>query len=676
MKGITWTTGLVAMLLAGSTPLAARAADYFVAPSGSDSNPGSSDAPFVTAAKGISVLHAGDSVTLRAGTYRETTFILSSGTIDAPITVQAEPGAIFESPDSTGHAEAINIGSNARYIRLIGIEATGGYGEAVLVREGAQNIDIRDCRLHGNRVGLTIAGASQINVSGCSLYENIRAGLRLTGSTHDVSIVDTDAFSNSDGLGCAGEGDGFVSDDPSVSNISLTRTRSYDNSEDGYDMRGSNLVFDQIESRSHCNAFKLGNDATITNSLIIGGRVGIETTAIVKDVTYNLINNTLVGTDFPIALDAPALPVRAYTVNLFNNIVVAPDRALDYNSAVQLFEGHNIFWNGDINAPIIKVLPSRGEYTGRQLNSGEYQTATGHGLGTLSIDPQFVNPDAGNYTPDAFSAAVDRADSSVAPLVDFNGTTRPRGNGPDIGAIETANAASNHRPQANAGSLRMRVVRAGRLTLFDGSASFDPDGQSLSYLWDFGDGTSSTLKLPTHAYAAGGTFTATLTVSDGQLTSSDAVSVTALAILRPPRPTRTRPGGPTATPTAPAPTPTPTQPGSTPPPSSVPLTVSIPSSVARGGQASISVRYRLLANAATLTIDLPAELEVVSVVPGGFAQLGNRLEWASAARPTGSIKIKMRARSDATAGALVSTTVTLTESTGAVSRYSSTTRIN
>jgi PKD repeat protein len=41
----------------------------------------------------------------------------------------------------------------------------------------------------------------------------------------------------------------------------------------------------------------------------------------------------------------------------------------------------------------------------------------------------------------------------------------------------------------------------------------DPEGSSLTYQWDFGDGTSSTLEDPTHTYSRGD-FTARLTVRD------------------------------------------------------------------------------------------------------------------------------------------------------------------
>lgn len=52
---------------------------------------------------------------------------------------------------------------------------------------------------------------------------------------------------------------------------------------------------------------------------------------------------------------------------------------------------------------------------------------------------------------------------------------------------------------------------------FDGAASSDLEGPLVSYKWEFGDGATVTTTVPTttHAYAADGTFTAKLTVTDG-----------------------------------------------------------------------------------------------------------------------------------------------------------------
>ncbi len=68
---------------------------------------------------------------------------------------------------------------------------------------------------------------------------------------------------------------------------------------------------------------------------------------------------------------------------------------------------------------------------------------------------------------------------------------------------------------------------------FWGSASIDPDGgpSSLTYLWDFGDGTSSTVPDPVHVYTSVRAYVATLTVSDGF--DSAAATVTIHVLLRP-----------------------------------------------------------------------------------------------------------------------------------------------
>jgi len=61
---------------------------------------------------------------------------------------------------------------------------------------------------------------------------------------------------------------------------------------------------------------------------------------------------------------------------------------------------------------------------------------------------------------------------------------------------------------------------------FDGSQSFDPDGGSLSYAWDFGDGTGESGAVVNHSYLSTSTYTASLRVTDTSgLTHSDSVSI-------------------------------------------------------------------------------------------------------------------------------------------------------
>lgn len=65
---------------------------------------------------------------------------------------------------------------------------------------------------------------------------------------------------------------------------------------------------------------------------------------------------------------------------------------------------------------------------------------------------------------------------------------------------------------------------------FSSVGSNDPDGWLASYLWAFGDGTTSTEASPTHTYQTAGTYTATFTVTDNSgATGMSTVTITATA---------------------------------------------------------------------------------------------------------------------------------------------------
>ena len=74
----------------------------------------------------------------------------------------------------------------------------------------------------------------------------------------------------------------------------------------------------------------------------------------------------------------------------------------------------------------------------------------------------------------------------------------------------------------------------GTSIIFDGRGSSDPDGHIVSYLWDFGDGTTAPGAAPSHTYAQAGTYTARLTVTDNSGSTATATATATIATSQPP----------------------------------------------------------------------------------------------------------------------------------------------
>lgn len=73
---------------------------------------------------------------------------------------------------------------------------------------------------------------------------------------------------------------------------------------------------------------------------------------------------------------------------------------------------------------------------------------------------------------------------------------------------------NNQLPAASTAGTTQQGGMAPSTVKFVGSNSKDEDGIITNYLWDFGDGTNSTLANPTHVYTTAGNYTATLLVTD------------------------------------------------------------------------------------------------------------------------------------------------------------------
>ena len=73
------------------------------------------------------------------------------------------------------------------------------------------------------------------------------------------------------------------------------------------------------------------------------------------------------------------------------------------------------------------------------------------------------------------------------------------------------------------------ALSSGQQVNFDASSSTDPDDQISSYAWNFGDGSTASGKTVSHAFAAPGSYTVTLTVTDRSRLADTATKTVAVA---------------------------------------------------------------------------------------------------------------------------------------------------
>ena len=86
---------------------------------------------------------------------------------------------------------------------------------------------------------------------------------------------------------------------------------------------------------------------------------------------------------------------------------------------------------------------------------------------------------------------------------------------------------SNSPPTATMSVDPSGTVKAGDSVTFSAAGSSDPDGDGLTFEWDFGDGNTGTGLTTSHTYAQPGTFVVKLAVGDGthEASTSKTISV-------------------------------------------------------------------------------------------------------------------------------------------------------
>lgn len=182
-------------------------ANYYVATTGDNGNPGTFAEPWATIVFGVGQLSAGDTLFIRAGTYNEAitaaTFA-GSGSSGSPITVRAYATELVTLQPSAS-CTVLNLTTTARsWLHFFGLvfdqqAATCSTEPVVDIDNNQSNITVEFCDIiNGASHGVRVVGNNVVTLKDSAAYSNAGDGFNITGDGY--TLEDLVSYSNARGF--------------------------------------------------------------------------------------------------------------------------------------------------------------------------------------------------------------------------------------------------------------------------------------------------------------------------------------------------------------------------------------------------------------------------------------------------------------------------------------------
>jgi len=482
-----------------SAPPPTTGALFYVANSGSNTNPGTISAPWQTIQHAASTVTAGSTVYVRAGTYNESVNIAVSGSATAgPVTFQSYPGetAIVDGTGltpSTSDVQGLFNLVNQSYVTIQGFEirnyttsnanatpagiwVTGSGSNIQLLNNVVHNITTTSEK-NGNAFGIAVYGSAapasldSVTISGNQVY-SLKTGnsetVNVDGNVTNF-VISNNVIHDNDNIGIDAIGFEGVAPNPTydyarngvISGNTIYNISAINNPGEGnqYDADGiycdgcsqviieRNLVYNcdlNIEAASE-HSGHVSSFVTIRNNLVYhGNSVGISIGGYASNVGgsdhITIVNNTLFENDTK-NTGSGELQVQYYaTNNVFeNNIVYATAQGLlinNYtNSEPSPVAASDNLYFSSLNSSSAEFIWNGASHTGFT----SYQSASGQDSNSRYADPLFLSLTTPNLQVEATSPAVNTGTNlgaAVEGAEDFAGNPRVQGSNIDIGAYE------------------------------------------------------------------------------------------------------------------------------------------------------------------------------------------------------------------------------------------------
>jgi parallel beta-helix repeat protein len=401
---------------------AARAAQFYVSPTGSDSAAGSSAAPWKTLQHAANVVGPGDRVTARPGNYAGF-YLDTSGTAASPIEFFAEPGVLVNQPNPVRTDQGINL-ENASWITIDGFEVSGmnRAGVRTVGVDGstfATNVTIRNVKSHDNGYwGILTGFVNNLLIENNITYGSVNEhGIYVSNSGDNPTIRNNESYNNR-ANGIHMNGDAEQGGDGIITGALVAGNKIYNNGVGG----GSGINMDGVQNSRIENNLIYNNHASGISLYRIDGGGGASGNTV--------INNTIIQ-----ASDARwAINIRdGSTGNTARNNILLNNHPS--RGAISISADSLSGFTSDYNAVISRFTTNDGNSV---QTLAQWQASTGQDSHSFvaTASALFANVAANDYHLKTGSPAINTGTNSSAPPADFAGLPRPAGAAYDIGAYE------------------------------------------------------------------------------------------------------------------------------------------------------------------------------------------------------------------------------------------------
>jgi len=256
-------------LSAFAVSASAFGAEYFVAPTGSDSANGSEATPFATMARGQQAASAGDTVYFRAGTYLFSSSSASDGIV---LNKSGSAGNLIKYFAYAGEKPVLDFSGITTQARIHGISVTGNY----IHLRGFEIKNVKQNRTDQKESwGIHVNGGDNNVFEALDIHHIMGPGLFIVGGGNN-RILNVDSHHNFDensydGGPTPGENaDGFGCHTSDAGNV-FDGCRAWFNSDDGFDFINSPGVCVVQRSWAFQNGFRPDTTTGIGNGAGIKG---------------------------------------------------------------------------------------------------------------------------------------------------------------------------------------------------------------------------------------------------------------------------------------------------------------------------------------------------------------------------------------------------------------------